>query len=338
MNATELLEVQYQDAGSEGSKLVTHDAIERESLYAPPHQPAFARAGCGWVVANRRGSRRTGWTYLLNAAIHPSNLLMLIGLMVLSVSQWSGPAMLVGLGMEAVFLGVAPRCAFFRRSVDEALDEADRAAAWKVREGLVLEMGEVHRQELRKIEALLDKTFANAQRRRGAVLLAGGDPLSMARLTMSYIHLAISHRACVESLAMTNRDTLQATIRSLEAAETAQPEHARPLLRRWLAIVYRRAECWSRTRDRLETTGHQLATITELVYLMHQESLAPSSSAGSISAEVDRVLADFEAGEGAQRELASLGIDDTDTFAVPEIAAGAAPTPRRPRALTQLAT
>ena len=87
------------------------------------------------------------------------------------------------------------------------------------------------------------------------------------------------------------------------------------------------AECWSRTRDSLETIGHQLATITEVVYLLHQESLAPSGSAG-ISAEVDRVLADFEHGEGALRELADLGVD-ADAFEVHEIAEGPAPMVRR---------
>jgi len=95
-------------------------------------------------------------------------------------------------------------------------------------------------------------------------------------------------------------------------------------------IAQRRAECWSRARDQLETTGHQLATITELVHLLHQESLAPSCSA-SLSAEVDSVLADFEHGEGAERELAGLGLDDTDTFLVQAIAAGPAALARRDR-------
>jgi hypothetical protein len=290
--------------------------------------PGLARAGGDWVVAPGAGARRTGWTYFSNAAIHPSNLLLLIGVMFLSLILWSGPVLLAGLGVEAAFLVVVPRCAFFRRGVDECLDEADRAAVQKAREGLILQMGEAHRQELGKIEALLDKTFANAKRGRGVVLLGAGDPLSMSRLTNSYIRLAIAHRACEESLAMTNRHALEGSIRSLEAAETAQPESARPLLRRRLSIAYRRAECWSRTHDSLETIGHQLATITELVHLLHQESLTPSGSAG-VSAEVDRVFADFEHGEGALRELRDLGVDDADGFEVHEIVDGVAPMARR---------
>ncbi len=53
---------------------------------------------------------------------------------------------------------------------------------------------------------------------------------------------------------------------------------------------------------------HQLATITELVLLLHQESLAPPGTAlGTV--EVDRILADFEDGEGPLRELVDIGIE-----------------------------
>ena len=40
--------------------------------------------------------------------------------------------------IEALFLLVVPRWGFFRHAVDKCLDEADRAAVEKVREGLVL--------------------------------------------------------------------------------------------------------------------------------------------------------------------------------------------------------
>jgi hypothetical protein len=311
-----------RDGGS--APFIAHDL---GAAVAPETNGAgLARASGGSLLSSAGPARRNGWTYLSNAAIHPSNLLLLIGVMFLSLILWSGPVLLAGLGVEAAFLAVVPRCAFFRRSVDACLDEAERAAAQKAREALILQMGEAHRQELSKIEVLIGKTFTNAQRRHGLALLAAADPLGMGRLTGSYIRLAIAHRACEESLAMTNRHVLEGTIRSLEAAESASPERSRTLLRRRLSIAYRRAECWARTRDNLESIGHQLATITELVYLMHQESLAPSGSAG-VSAEVDRVLTEFEHGEGALRELADIGAEDS--FEIHEIVPDSAAMARR---------
>jgi hypothetical protein len=291
-----------------------------------PSGTGLLRAGGDWVAGARSASRRNGWTYLSNAVIHPSNLLLLIGVMFLSLILWSGPVLLAGLGVEAAFLAVVPRCAFFRRGVDACLDEAERAAAQKAREGLILQMGELHRQELCKIEALIGKTFANAQRRPGVVLLGAGDPLGVGRLTGSFIRLAIAHRACEESLALTNRHVLEGTIRSLEAAENVAPDRARTLLHRRLTIAYRRAECWARTREDLDAIGHQLATITELVHLMHQESLAPPGSP-SVSTDVDRILADFEHGEGALRELADIGVGDA--FDGHDVVEAVAPMARR---------
>jgi hypothetical protein len=309
-----------------GNAVAPETNVARLGVAEPGSGTGLARAGGASALDLAGPPRRNGWTYLSNAAIHPSNLLLLIGVMFLSLILWSGPVLFAGLGVEAAFLAVVPRCAFFRRSVDACLDEAERAVAQKAHEALVLQMGEAHRQELSKIEVLIGKIFTNAQRRHGVSLFATTDPLGMGRLTGSYIRLAIAHRACEESLAMTNRHVLEGTIRSLEAAESASPDRSRALLRRRLSIAYRRAECWARTRDNLESIGHQLATITELVYLMHQESLAPSGSAG-VSAEVDRVLTDFEHGEGALRELADIGVDEG--FEAHELAPDSAAIARR---------
>jgi len=261
-------------------------------------------------LAPPRPARRTGWTYFGHAAIHPSNLLLLIGVMFLSLILWNAPVLFVGLGVEGAFLCLVPRLRFFRDRIDEALDEADRIALAKAREALVLQMGEAHRQELGRIEALVAKTFANVERRGGAGASGMGEHFGLGQLAQSYIRLAIAHKACEESLGMTNRHVLDGTIRSLEAAELASPERSKELVRRRLAIAYRRAECWTRTRENLEAIGHQLATITELVQLVHQESLVPPDPTG-VSEALDSFLARFEESAGALRELAEIGVEET---------------------------
>jgi hypothetical protein len=262
-------------------------------------------ARVAWAeTAPMRPARRTGWTYLGQAAIHPSNLLLLVGVMFLSLILWSMPVLVAGLGVEGAFLCLVPRMRFFRTRIDEVLDEADRAAASKAREALVLQMGETHRQELAKIEAIAGKTFAGIDA-LGLNPPTAPDPFGLTELTNSYIRLAIAHRACEESLAMTNRHVLEGTIRSLEAAEIAAPGRTKDLVRRRLAIAYRRADCWTRTRENLEALGHQLATVTELVQLVHQESLVPPD-AGGVGEVLDRFLADFDDSAGALREVSDL--------------------------------
>jgi hypothetical protein len=260
------------------------------------------------LASPRPISHRSTWTYLGHAAIHPSNLLLLIGVMFLSLILWSAPVLFIGLGIEAALLCAAPYTRFFRRRIDACIDESERAEAQKAREALIREMSEAHRQELARIEGLLDKTTANAARQGVVIPITLAEPLGSARLLTSYIRLAIAHRACEESLAMTNRHVLEGTIRSLEAAVGNGADRTRRLVERRLGIAYRRAECWSKTRDSLEAIGHQLATISELVLLLHQESLAPRGTAWA-TLEVDRILADFEDGEGALRELYDIGVD-----------------------------
>jgi hypothetical protein len=306
-----------------------HDRFRFDGITMAPEAnvAALARSAPDAVLAPPRPAPapRTGWTYLGHAAIHPSNLLLLIGVMFLSLILWNAPVLLAGLGVEGLFLGVVPRTAFFRRRIDELLDEADRAVAAKAREALVLKMGEAHRQELARIEALVAKTFSN-EGRHGVGVFALGERRGLAELSASYIRLAVAHKACEESLAMTNRHVLEGTIRSLEAAEGASGDRTRELLRRRLSIAYRRAECWTRTRENLEAIGHQLATIAELVQLVHQESLVPPEPAG-VGGAIDRLLSEFEESAGALRELAELRIEEP--FDIGELGAEGAVLARR---------
>lgn len=280
--------------------------ISGEGSTAAPTGADLAHA-YGAALAPPRPARRTGWTYFSQAAVHPSNLLLLIGVMFLSLILWSAPVLAAGAAIEGAFLALVPRMRFFRARIDEILDDVDRAALAKAREAMILQMGEAHRQELSRIEALISKAFANAERRGGLGAIQVGDPEGIAQLADSYVRLAIAHRACEESLAMTNRHALEGTIRALEAAELTSPDRTRGLLRRRLAIAYRRAECWSRTRDNLEALGHELCTIAELAQLVHQESLLPADQ-GSAGDVLDRCLAELEDHRGAIRELSEIGL------------------------------
>ena len=65
------------------------DGISLGACVAPETNGAgLSRPNGDWVVAPDAGHGRTGWTYVSNAAIHPSNLLLLIGVMFLSLILW----------------------------------------------------------------------------------------------------------------------------------------------------------------------------------------------------------------------------------------------------------
>jgi len=226
----------------------------------------------------------------------------------LSLLCWSGLLLFVTLGFEALFLGVVPRLSVFRYHVDKLCELAELAAAQKAREALVAQMDHIHRNELTRLEILVNKTRENVLRKGGTVDLFD-DIFGLGRLTTNYIRLAIAQKASKECLAMTNRQALQDTIRSLEALLRSCPERMRRPIERRLAIAYRRAQCWDRTREHVEMLTHQLATVMELVGLLHDQSTAPAS-AQEMFDELEEAMSDLEDNEGLLRELAELGGGD----------------------------
>lgn len=253
--------------------------------------------------------RRTALTYVGRVVSHPCNLLLIFGVLLLSFIGWSLPVLLAGLVIEALILGISPWARFIRRHIDVQLDEADRAAASRARDALVQQMDVRHQQELSRLDRLLDRTRDNLERRAGDAFGPdhGPDP---SWLTASYIRLAIAHRAGQESLATTSYHELMETIRGLEAVRLSSTARMREIAERRLAIAYRRVECWCRTREGLEAIGHQLATILELVQLMHEQSLAPGDAHVACT-EIDRFMRELEASEGTLRELAALAAPDS---------------------------
>jgi hypothetical protein len=273
--------------------------------------------------------RRTGWTYVGRVAVHPYNLLVLGSALLLSFIGWSSLLLFLGLGVELAILCVIPWRGYFRRCIDAQLDEADRAVWSKAREALVRQMDVRHQQELAKLDRLIDRTRDNIRRRGGAVPLILDDAFGLNRLVTTYIRLAIAHKAGQESLAMTNHGELMDTIRSLEALRSNDGGGARGLSLRRLSIAYRRAECWSRTREGLEVVSQKLATILELIQLMHEQSMTPVDSPATY-ADIDRFmreLDDFDNGEHTQRELEE--IDGDRLFELEEIEAEQSPPAMR---------
>lgn len=304
---------------SQSEDVMVVDLVDTRLALAPSVRDALQR-----LHARRR---RTPLTYMGRVLSHPCNLLMLFGVLLLSFIGWSLPVLFAGLALEAALLALAPWARSLRVRVDVQLDESDRAEAARARDALVQQMDARHQQELARLERLIERTRENLDRRAGGAAVALGHDLDLSRLTSSYIRLAIAYRAGQESLAMTSYQELSDTIRALETVRRAASSRMRELAERRLAIAYRRVECWSRTREGLEAIGQQLATILELVQLMHEQSLTPVDPL-SASAEIDRFMRDLEHREGAMREIDALSSEED--LDLRDLALDGAPAHRHP--------
>jgi hypothetical protein len=240
--------------------------------------------------------------------MHPWHVVVLAGATVFGVANWSLLVLLlVFAGAELLLLGIVLHLRAFRRYVDERLDQIERAKAAEQRATLLLQMGDEHRRELLRLEAIVDRIRDAARPHGTAAQIAVDECLS---LLASYVRLAIAYNVSRECLASVDRRRLEEEIRSLDAARFAQSPHTRTLAQRRLVIARKRTERWDRSRDALEAIAHQLAMIAELVQLTHEQVAAPADPS-SATDEIDRVVEELDDTQSTIEELAEfLGVEE----------------------------
>jgi hypothetical protein len=253
--------------------------------------------------------KRSLWVYVKHALMHPWHVVVLAGATVFGVANWSLLVLLlVFAGAELMLLGVVLHLRAFRRYVDERLDQIDRGRAAEQRATLLLQMGDEHRRELLRLESIVDRIRDATTPHGTAAQIAVDECL---RLLASYVRLAIAHNVSRECLAGVNRRGLEDEIRALEAARFAQGPHTRALAQRRMGIARRRADRWDRSRESLDAIAHQLAMISELVQLTHEQIAAPADPIGATD-EIDRVVEELDDQHSTLEELAEfLGVEET---------------------------
>jgi hypothetical protein len=252
--------------------------------------------------------KRGTWVYVKHALMHPWHVVVLAGATVFGVANWSLLVLLLVFGgAEILLLGIVLHLRAFRRYVDERLDQIERARAAEHRATLLLQMGDDHRRELLRLEAVVDRV-RDATRPHGTAAQIAVD--ECLQLLASFVRLAIAHNTSRECLASVDRRMLDSEIRALEGARFSSSQHARALAQRRLVIARKRADRWDRSREALEAIDHQLAMIAELVQFTHEQVAAPADPR-TTTEEIDRVVSELDSSHSTIEELAEfLGIEE----------------------------
>lgn len=258
------------------------------------------------------GNEQPALTYVGQAVKNPYNLMFLSGMAVASLISGSVMLLMISLVVEVVALITLPRQEFFRRHVNARLAEDELVEAERQREQLLFQMSEEHRRELERLEFLVHRIRNNCAHQHEQVKVALHESLGLDRLLASYVRLGIAHRTSRETLAMTNRRELQGKLERLEVAvRTAPNKRMRHLHDRRRAIAARRAHRWDRNRENLEVIAQQLATISDLIHMIHEQSMTPMD-VQAINVEIDQFIAGMEENEGTLRELTAELEDGAD--------------------------
>jgi hypothetical protein len=232
-------------------------------------------------------------TYLRHATTQPWTLCLFALSAALGLLMASFPLFLLDLGVVALFLVVLAQVPSFRRLVDGRVATARRAE-------LVARMDECHRRELQSLERLAREVRDNVRSRGAAAVLACEDCLGLDRLLASYVRLALQHKAGKDALDAADRRTLAAEMSTLEHAPRGSSERLRRLEQRRLALAQERAAWLERAEENVQTMAHHLATIGDLIRLMHDRARTVTDSI-----EIEQFLFELREHEQAMDGLAA---------------------------------
>ncbi len=248
-------------------------------------------------------------TYGLYALLHPANLMAIVTItlgVLVGGGLWLGIAALL---FEGALLTLLPRMGIFRRAVERHAEQIRRSKVARQRKLLSLRMEEPHRQELERIETLVELIRSNKARRAPESPLFLGAFMDLESLVDAYIRLGIAYTERVALLSMTDRGELELQSVLLESwnNNSDSPEF-QELTERRLSINRRRASHRERVERSVEAIRQQMKTIKEVVELLYAESVAPSEVEVRSDA-LDQLMAEFTESE---RILAEY--DDLDSI------------------------
>lgn len=284
-----------------------------------------------WVVAAGKASpselasrwlarrhERARFTYLRRALFDHYNIAMLTAIAVSSMISGSWWVLLVGLLAEFAVIAVVPHMSAFRRRVDEHLAMLEQGELCREREQLLMQMNEGHRDQFERLEHLVYRIRAAG----GETTRALNRELGLDRMLATYVELSIAHRQGHQFLAMTSRRQLERELRALRVRsdEPSTSGRVRGLQKHRLAIAEKRLARWDRNREHLDVIDQQLATISELIQLVHEHSMAPAGTE-EVAREIEHLLGELDENDGILSELHDACASHDDALETAEVKA-----------------
>jgi len=231
------------------------------------------------------------------------------------------PLLLAG-GTELAFLGLVSGNARFQHAVDART--ARRSARRRARrtEALLAELAPNQREHFLGLQALAARIRENFAR-----LEAGGEAVAaqsagrIEALLQVFLRLLITLDDHKRYLGSTDRERIEAELRQLEADVAAEgaSDAVREIKRRRVAILRKRLERFAKARESREVIAHQLASIEDLLRLLHEQSITLRDPA-ALTHQLDALALEVEEAEATVRDLDRLLAFDLELRALGDAA------------------
>lgn len=241
--------------------------------------------------------------YVHAAFRHPWHILALVVGLIVALAA-DGPWFFYGLlAAEVAYLAVVPRTPRFRRAVDAKHARRQRRLQRRRNEMLLNELAPAQREFFLGLQNLAARIKINYERMDGAsALLMQQSQARIDALLQAFLKLLVSLNDYRRYLGDTDRQLIERDLGSLEKEASEGSEAVREIKQRRIDILRKRIERFDKAEETRELISHQLASIEDILRLVHEQSITLRDPA-AINRQLDALAIEVEETENTIHEL-----------------------------------
>lgn len=250
--------------------------------------------------------------YFRAALFHGVNLTTLGLAAGLSVATLNPLPALLALGAELIYLGSVPALPGFKRAVERKAAAVRRVDATKRADQLLAELSPSQREHFFVLRELKDKILDNYKRLDGSGLMLLTSEQRIDQLLASFLRLLSTLNAYRKYLSSAARDQVERELNELVSDLQRDPgaEKVREVRTKRAEILRKRLQRFDKTAEHRELMSHQLASIEDILKLLHEQSIGMRDPEG-VSRQLEAITAEVETTEETVQELeAFLSFDE----------------------------
>ena len=244
--------------------------------------------------------------YLKEAFHWQYNKIGLIGAVAFAVVSGSALPLLLGAGLELMYLSTIPSNSRFQRLVRSWKFDEDKRAREKSLSALFYELPPAMRARYANLDTVCRGIRQNYTRLTStSQMFVDQMESKLEGLSQSYIRLLNSAYQHREYLKVTNPDQIKKEVAALEKNLESDPPKVQDINRKRIEILHKRVEKYEKVKENCQVIDAQCAAIEDVLQLIRDQSVTMHDPQ-QISEHLDTLVKDVEQTEETVREVEAI--------------------------------
>jgi len=244
--------------------------------------------------------------YLKEAFHWQYNKIGLIGAVAFAVVSGSALPLLLGAGLELMYLSTIPGNSRFQRLVRSWKFDEDKRAREKSLSALFYELPPEMRARYANLDTVCRGIRQNYTRLTStSQMFVDQMESKLEGLSQSYIRLLNSAYQHREYLKVTNPDQIKKELAALEKNLETDPPKVQDINRKRIEILHKRVEKYEKVKENCQVIDAQCAAIEDVLQLIRDQSVTMHDPQ-QISEHLDTLVKDVEQTEETVREVEAI--------------------------------